>query len=172
MIYCYGEYQSMFSEMKNVQFVKGLDESLVSRENLSGHTVLVIDDLSDSIDHKLIGALFTRMSHHRNISVIFLLNNLYYRGLKNMRDISLNTNYLVLFKSPRDQSSILTLARQLFGKEYKLMLDAYADAIKEKYGFLLIDSKAATPDIFRLRAKIFPDQLTVCYVPKNASKIA
>ena len=53
-IYCYGEWQPMFREMKHVEFVRGLTESLVSRENLSGHTCLVIDDLSDEVDEKLI----------------------------------------------------------------------------------------------------------------------
>ena len=167
IIYAYGEYQDSFQEMKGVEFVRGLTEDLVKRENLSGHTCLVIDDLSDEVDEKLIGALFSKISHHRKVSVIFLLNNLYYRGLKNMRDISLNTHFLVIFKSPRDQSSILTIARQMFGKGYKRMVDAYEDATKEKFGYLVVDSQAATPDLLRLRAKIFPGELTVCYVPKN-----
>ena len=169
-IYCYGEWQPMFREMKHVEFVRGLTESLVSRENLSGHTCLVIDDLSDEVDEKLIGSLFSKMSHHRDISVIFLLNNLYYRGLKNMRDISLNTHYLVLFKTARDQSSVTTIARQMLGKDYKLMLSAYEDAVREKYGYLLVDSKPATPDILRLRTKIFPGEATVCYTNNQHGK--
>ena len=168
--YCYGEWQPMFQEMKGVEFVHGLTESLVSRENLVGHTCLVIDDLSDEVDEKLIGSLFTKLSHHRRISVIFLLNNLYYRGLKNMRDISLNTHYLVIFKSARDQSSITTIARQMLGKEYKLMLSAYEDAVREKYGYLLVDSKPATPDIIRLRTKIFPGETTICYTSQYGKK--
>ena len=169
-IYCYGEWQPMFEEMENVEFVRGLTANLVSRENLAGHTCLVIDDLSDELDEKLIGSLFSKLSHHRNISIIFLLNNLYYRGLKNMRDISLNTHYLVLFKTARDQSSIATIARQMLGKNYKLMLSAYEDAVQQKYGYLLVDSKPATPDIIRLRTKIFPGELTICYTSQNGKK--
>ena len=163
IIYAYGEWQEMFLEMKGVEFVQGLSENLVSRENLKGHTCLVIDDLSDEVDEKLIGALFTKLSHHRNISVVFLLNNLYYRGLKNMRDISLNTHYLVLFRSARDQGSITTIARQMYGKNYKLLLAAYEDATSEKFGYLMIDSKAATPNEIRLRTKIFPGETSICY---------
>ena len=168
--YCYGEWQPMFEEMRNVEFVHGLSENLVSRENLIGHTCLVIDDLSDEVDEKLIGSLFTKLSHHRNISVIFLLNNLYYRGLKNMKDISLNTHYLVIFKSARDQGTITTIARQMLGKNYKLMLSAYEDSVQQKYGYLLIDSKPSTPDIIRLRTKIFPGELTTCYTTPFGKK--
>ena len=100
----------MFTKMRGVEFVRGLNEDLVKRENLFGHTVLVIDDLADEVDEKLIGALFTKLSHHRSISVIFLLNNVFYRRLKTMRDISLNSHYLVLFKTARDQSSVATIA--------------------------------------------------------------
>ena len=80
ILYCYGEWQDMFTQMQGVEFVRGLNEDLVKRENLSGHTVLVIDDLADEVDEKLIGALFTKLSHHRSISVIFLLNNIFYRN--------------------------------------------------------------------------------------------
>ena len=170
IIYAYGEWQTMFQEMKNVEFVRGLTENVVSRENLSGHTLLIIDDLSDSIDEKLIGALFTKISHHRFVSVCFLLNNLYYRGLKNMRDISLNTHYLIIFKSPRDGGSIATIARQMYSKDYKYMIDAYNDATKEKYGYLLIDSKASTPDLIRLRTKIFPSETPVVYTRQHGKK--
>ena len=36
IIYAYGEWQDMFTEMKDVEFVRGVTESLVSRENLNG----------------------------------------------------------------------------------------------------------------------------------------
>lgn len=168
IIYAYGEWQSIFSEMNGVEFVKGINEKLVSRENLDNkRTLLVIDDLSDSIDEKLIGALFTRMSHHRHISVIFLLNNLFYRGLKNMRDIALNTHYYIITRSVRDYSSITTLAKQMFGKDYKSMMQAYADATKDNFGYLMVDLKPNTKAPLRLRTHIFPNENTVLYVIKN-----
>ena len=34
IIYAYGEWQSIFSEMNGVEFVKEINEKLVSRENL------------------------------------------------------------------------------------------------------------------------------------------
>ena len=63
-IYAYGEWQPAYESMKNVEFVRGFTEDTVKRENLKGHTILVIDDLADEIDGKLIGNLFTKYSHH------------------------------------------------------------------------------------------------------------
>ena len=90
ILVCYGEYQSAYDSMKNVEFQKGIDESVVSPENLKDKSLLlIIDDLSDSIEPTFVAALFSRISHHRRVNICFLVNNLFFRGLKSMRDISL-----------------------------------------------------------------------------------
>ena len=168
LIYAYGEWQPMFAEMKGVEFVKGITEDLISRENLGGkRTLLVIDDLSDEVSEKLIGGLFTKFSHHRQICVLFLVNNLFFRGLKNYRLISVNTHYFVIFRSSRDKSSITILARQMWGRNYKMMEQAYDDAVKRDFGYLFIDLKPGTKKALRLRTNIFPSEQTVCYVIKD-----
>ena len=87
-----------------------------------------------------------------------------------MRDVSLNTHHLVIFRSARDHGSIATIGRQMFGAGYKKLLTAYEDATSEKYGYLMIDSKAATPNEIRLRTKIFPGETTICYVFQHGKK--
>ena len=166
ILYCYSEWQDMFGEMKNVEFYQGLSENLIKRENLHGHTVLVVDDLADEADEKLLEKIFTKYSHHRFISIILVLHSLFYPGLRNMRLISLNTQYLVIFKSARDQNSISIVARQMFGQDYKYVLQAYEDATKQKFGYLLIDSKVSD-GLIRLRSKIFPGEVTICYISKK-----
>ena len=86
-----------------------------------------------------------------------------------MRLVSLNTHYLVLFKTPRDQDSINTIARQMFGKDYKIMAEAYRDATKEKYGYLIVDSKPDSPEAIRLRTAVF-DERPICYIISNGKK--
>ena len=51
--------------------------------------------------------------HHVGISVIYLAQNLFRRG-KYSCDLSLNMDYIVLFKNVRDSSQIGHLARQMF----------------------------------------------------------
>ena len=46
--------------------------------------------------------LFTLGSHHRNLSVIYIVQNLFHQG-KGSRSIKKNGPYLVLFKNPRDK---------------------------------------------------------------------
>ena len=47
------------------------------------------------------------------ICVICLVQNMFYQG-KESRTMSLNTQYLVLFKSPRDKQQISILSRQMY----------------------------------------------------------
>ena len=69
---------------------------------------MVIDEqMENAAGDKRIVNLFPRGSHHRNLSVICILQNLFHQG-KNSRSISLKSYYLVLFKNPRDKLQILT----------------------------------------------------------------
>jgi hypothetical protein len=70
---------------------------------------------------------------------------------------NLNTHYIVLFKNPRDAVQVSTLARQMYPGKSKFVVEAYEDATKEPYGYLLIDLKPETDDSYRIRTRIFPD---------------
>ena len=63
------------------------------------------DQMIDASKDKSIVNLFTRGSHHRNLSVIYIVQNLFYQE-KDSRSISLNSHYLILFKNPRDKLQI------------------------------------------------------------------
>ena len=96
--------------------------------------------------------LFTRGCHHWNISVINIVQNIFYKGLRTSR---INAEYLVLMKNPSDRLQVQTLARQLFPHNSKYLLEAYNDATEKPFSYLLIDLTQATPEKFRIRANIF-----------------
>ena len=73
--------------------------------------------------------LFTRDSHHRNLRVIYIVQNLLHQG-KGNRSMSLNSHYLVLFKNPQDKLQILTLARQMYPGQTDFFLNQYEEAVK------------------------------------------
>ena len=81
--------------------------------------------------------------------------------------MSLNTHYIVMFKNPRDAGQVATLARQMYPGKGNFVVEAYKDATKEPYGYLLIDLKPETDENYRIRTKIFPDdERQYVYVPK------
>lgn len=67
-------------------------------------TLIIIDDLMREANGQIVD-IFTKGSHHRNISVFYITQNLFHQG-KGQRDISLNANYIVYFKNPRDKAQI------------------------------------------------------------------
>ena len=109
--------------------------------------------------------LFTKGSHHRNLSVVLILQNLFHRG-KAMRTVSLNAHYMVLFKNPRDASQITHLAKQMYPGKTKYVVEAYRDATSRPYGYLFVDLKPETREDLRLRTNILPPDFSVVYVPK------
>ena len=110
--------------------------------------------------------LFAKGCHHRNLSVIFILQNELFILQKELRDMSLNSHYLVVFKSPRDSSQVNHLARQMFPGHVKYMQEAFEDATKRPYGYLFCDLKPETPTDVRLRTNIFPGETQYAYVRK------
>jgi len=99
------------------------------------------------------------------LSVIFILQNIFHRG-KKLRDMSLNCHYLVLFKSPRDSSQVNHLAKQMCLGHLKYMQEAFEDATKWTFDYLLCDLKPETPSDFRLRSNIFTGETQCAYVRK------
>ncbi len=105
VLWCYGEWQSLYASIKGVDFVEGMPDV----KQLQQHTLVIIDDLMAETDER-ITKLFTKTSHHRNISVIYIVQNLFSKN-KEQRTISLNAQYMVLIKNPQDASQITHLAK-------------------------------------------------------------
>ena len=161
----YGEYQPDYNALKavlpHVEFVEGLpSEDEIKRLDPNRRNFIVLDDLMNELT-PVVSDLFTKGSHHRNISVILLVQNLFFKG---GRTLSLNTHYLVFFKNPRDASSIDHLARQMFPGRVRYVREAYADATAEPFGYLFVDFRPSTPDRFRLQSGLFGNRYV--YMPR------
>ncbi len=151
MVYAYGVWQSVFDNVNNVEFVKGVD-GLSDIDFDPGKThLLVIDDLRGKLcNNKELFILFTREMHHKNITVLFLVHNLFKQGAS-MRNVALSCQVMVLFKSPRDKGETKVLERQL---DIKDLHRAYQTAIKHRYGYLVINLQPHIPDELRLQTGI------------------
>lgn len=170
IILYYSEWQSAYtSDFESVEFREGLPQ-LKDFDDTNKKKLIIMDDLMrESSSSGAVVDIFTRGSHHKNLSVLFLTQNLFFKGL---RDISLNSSYLVIFKNPRDRSQISYLARQVYPEDPGFIQSAYFDATSEAYGYLLLDLKQDTPEKLRVRTCIFPsDPFHYVYIPKKPRDI-
>jgi hypothetical protein len=170
IVWCYGENQPLHDKIKteaSIRFIEGLPVlNDVAPESQPPARLIVIDDLMREADGKVVD-IFSKGSHHRNLSVIFITQNIFHQS-KGSRDMSLNAHYIVMFKNPRDRSQIFHFSRQVFPENPRFLQEAFADATSRPHSYLLFDMKQDTPDAYRFRSDIFPDETSIVYVPKNA----
>ena len=168
IIYFYSEYQDTFGEIEvlvpGIQFVQGLPDSMIDSINPQTRNLYIIDDMMGEKD-AVIAKLFTKKSHHGNLSVIYIVQNLFHQS-KDHRTISLNASYLVLTKNVRDASQVIHLAKQLYPNNTKFFQQAYQLATKEPYTYLFVDLTPICPDEIRLRSGIFPTDIHYVYQPR------
>ena len=138
--------------MPHIEFVKGIPMALeqdsyfdVNKRNL----ILFDDQMIDASKDKRILNLFTRGCHHRNLSVIYILQNLFHQG---------KGHYLALFENPRDKLQILTLAKQMYPGQTDFFLTQCEQAVKRPFDYLLINLKTTTQENRRLRTNVLPSE--------------
>lgn len=166
VLWCYDEMQPLYN-LENVTYVQGIPE--MSMFDGQQPRLVIIDDLMRESDGRIVD-IFTKGSHHRNLSVFYITQNLFHQG-RGQRDISLNTSYIIYFKNPRDRTQIRHLARQVFPDNSKFVEEAYKDATVEPHGYLMVDLKQNTNDACRFKTKIDPSTNDcVVYVPKKGFK--
>ena len=170
IVYCYGAWQKMFLTMKDVRFHKGLPTEDDLDKWSGEHMLLILDDvMQEACSSKNILSLFTIHCHHKNITVLFLTQNIFPPG-KCARTISLNCHYIVLFGTKRDKLQVQTLGSQIFPGQRGYFLAAYQDATEKAYGYLVCDLHPNTSKRFQLRSQIFPEDFTTIYTPSSQDK--
>lgn len=168
IIWHYDEMQPLYKNIdQTVEFRQGLPDM----EDFDGTepVLIILDDLMRETNSSVVD-IFTKGSHHRNISVFFITQNIFHQG-RGQRDISLNAHYIILFKNPRDRAQIKHLRRQILPSNSKFLEEAYNDATSDPHGYLLFDLKQQTLDILRYRTSLFrSDGGYIIYVPKKQYK--
>ena len=164
IIYCYGAYQKEFENISGVRFVEGMIDIRKDIKNDGRNRWLIIDDLMEELSGKQdTNGLYTKYSHHQNISVFFVVQNLF---LKSLRTISINCHYMWIFKNPRATASVQQLGSQLFPHSKGFLLEAYRDATKKPFSSLFLDMKQNTDERMRVRAGFSSNTPMITYVPK------
>lgn len=166
IVWHYTEWQKAYEDLRDahhVEFVEGVP-SLQDFSYNEGPTLLIIDDLQDELKNPELVKFYIKGSHHRNCSVLFLAQCLFAKGL---REISLNCQVCVLFKTSRDLSQIRSFVMQCNPTNWRALMEAYHDATKESYSYLLFDFSQSQSEHLRVRSRIFPGEQMVIYIPKK-----
>jgi hypothetical protein len=155
IIWCYKNVNSIPRELQGydpfITFHKGIPEDL---GEILTNSLLIFDDLMMEGFSKEITEIFTILSHHNNISIIIVMHNLFHKN-QFTRNITLNAQYIVYFRNPRDLSSIGFLSRQLAPHNSKNLQAVFLEQTNRPYSYLIIDLCQNTPDLFKYRTNIF-----------------
>ena len=146
LIWIYGvEQPELFETIKEIwaprqcEFIEGFPpEDLMSRlekSNDRGSLCIFNDVMNEVSSNATISKLFTRGRSHLRCSLVLMLQNIFPKGSQS-RTISINAQYQVLFRNPRDSLQISILARQLCPLNSKSFLEIYKRAMHRAYGYL------------------------------------
>jgi len=152
----YGGESPKDLEGKGYKLHAGLPDSF---QDIPPNSVIVLDDLMDEAkDHPGVTALFTKLVHHKKLFVINISQNFFVNS-KHTRTRRLNTQYIVMFKNPSDVTQIHMIGRQMYPGNPRFLASVNAKATKRPHSYLFLDLRQETPDDFRVRSRILPDEL-------------
>ena len=165
IVVLYKRWQPLYTEMKktipNIEFIQGVPAGLDNDNffDVNKNNVVLLDDLlSTTANDPKIADLYTEGSHHRNLSVINLTQNLFPPG-KNSTTQRRNTQYMVIFKSPMSVDQIRTLGTFMFPGRLDEFIKVYHKATDPPYGYLIIDAKQHTKETDRFKTNILGESI-------------
>ena len=161
LIWVYGEWQEDYEALRalypHIEFVHSWRESLYDSIRPDESNVLVLDDqMCEASDSKQLARLFTKGLHHRNLRIIYQVQNVYDKERA-------RAHYHVVFRNRRDASQFRVFASQITPHRSGWLLDAFQDATHQPFGSLLIDNHPRTADEQRIRTRILPGEQTWFY---------
>ena len=157
LVYCYGKYlDSSFKILKQkynfLETYEGIPDLQFDKQL---NNVIIFDDLINEISkNEQISDYFTKGSHHDNLSIFVLTQNLFFKS-PIIRTINLNAHYIIIFKNPRDSQQIQYLGNQIYGSKSRILRDIYNLACDNvPHGYIMLDFKQTTPADFRIKTNI------------------
>ena len=161
IVWLFAQWQPIYDTLVEaglpMEFIEGIPDSIGRSDFFDGNeaNMLVIDDL---MLHKgvneLVAALFIHGSSHRNLSIFYLIHNIFWKS-KVAREIRLNAKYLIVFRGASDSEPLQRLGRQLFPRRVKYFEEATDYCMGKDNGYLVISLHPNVPDDLRLMTDLF-----------------
>ena len=172
IIWVFSEWQQDYDMIRGrypgIEFEKGYRDDIFDSLSHKQRNILVLDNqMGVASSSSSVADLFTRGSHHRSLTVIYLVQNVHNHG-KRQRTISLNSHYSVVFRNGRDASQFRTMAYQICPNNYKWLIDTFTDATCKPYGYLVMDHHHSTHENQTVVTNILPGEQLPYYIKSNA----
>lgn len=170
IVWFYGEETDSMKMLKkkfgsSVKLVSGIPPSFDPYFDKTKNIVFVLDDLMiETGRSERVSTLFSRQSHHQNISVILINQNLFHEG-RERRNLFRSTHYLVVFNNPLDNSIVQVLANKIMPKHQRVFVALFEKATEKPQSYLFIDGRQDTIRNARLRSDIFAHGHQRVYIP-------
>ena len=158
--YCYRAWQEGFQPIRQrgIVFHEGIPTPRELTQWFPHGGLLIMNDLmNEGSGEKNVLDLFTKYSHHQNVTVIYLCQDMFPTG-RYTKSISRNAHYVVAFKNPRDQLGVHNLLLQSFSTTWKDARDVFLQTTSRPFGYLLIDLHSASSDEVRLLSHLLKDE--------------
>jgi len=171
IIYIYTEDQEIFHEFKQKHPIMEFTTDMSILDDITYTNqlkcLLIFDDkLLDFCgkENEDIIYWFTMGAHHRNCSVILLLQTAF---AKSLRTVAINSMYLLLLNNSRDKSTIWSLGKQIYPHRGKFLPEAYERAVSKPFGYLFFVFHVLDNNKYRVRSSIYPTPDCEIYVPRT-----
>lgn len=177
VLFCYKIWQPIYEDFKKIFGQRiTFKEDLPCQEDVDflteggHHSMLITDDMCKAVGNsELITSIHQVQSHHRNCSYVNLSHNLFTKA-KYARDQSLCVHFILVLRSPRDQSQLLHIGRQIFSNYSKAIVDAYAQVMDNSdmsHPYLFINLAPGNQRRHTLLVNIFEGEELNAYVVKS-----
>lgn len=149
-----------------IKFVNYLPNEQELREFIGegNHTIFVCDDLFAELCKSSFAVdLFSRISHHLNVSTILILQEHNAGGGNVGRSLTRNVHYHIITRGGRNAFVLRSIGCQL--GDYSRLKAAYETATEKNYGYLVISTHPAGDRQQRYKSDILPsDQACHVYI--------
>ena len=158
--------------VQGVEFEEGVpDVEDLTRPGEDGASppsrLLILDDfMGDKKVESKVFEIFTKLSHHNNMSIVYMLQNPYHQG-KHMTDIKRSMSHMVLFNSPQDIQPVSIFLSRVAGEKNTLVRKVVQELQDTPHGYVMVDVSQKTKNCARIRSNIFPDEDNIFYVAKD-----
>ena len=156
------ELKKIFPDKESLteQFTPRFEEAVKQRKAQNLKQCVIFDDLmSELAECDILVDIFTKYSSHYDISTIHITQNLFFKGGGKRGTDSItvyrNTNILVLFNNPMDNTTIEVIARRLSrGRNFRDLVEMFY-YILENHRYLVIVGDQRVPSHLKFRTDIF-----------------